>query len=713
MEQENKTLNFILKIINDYLNEELSSFDELEFRYRKDPEHYEIAYRIACNSIKKLKMGLLKPYFARVDFEEKGKKSSYYIGKYGINDNHSNSIVVDWRAPISNLYYDSEIGLASYTCPEGLIYGNLTLKRQYEIENGKLLSYHDVDFVSNDTLLQKYLNENNDMRLKNIVSTIQSEQNIAIRKPLNLNTIVQGVAGSGKTTIALHRLAYLAYNYKDKIKNNQYLVIGPNQVFLKYIASTLPDLDVEGIQQYTYETFSKEIIGEEFTVRNPSKKLTQYLSKKLNNDISTFKNSELYKVLLDKFLDDYLENAVTMGLKVENYEVLGKEKMQQIFQKAYRQSVSFSNAIEKFVIITSKYIEESQEEIIKNLNQTFNQKIADNLSEKDKWNKIRKKIYEEIQKGCKKSAKKMISKLNVSVLKLYENFITSFSKYCNNYQYSEELKIEVLKNIKENTFDFEDLAALIHIKYRLGLNIEFKNYRHVVLDEAQDLGKFNYIVLRECLPNATFSIYGDLVQSIYDYRSIHSWQEVSNIFENTEILFFNKSYRTTDEIMKVANVISKKLNLGESELSIRHGEEVSFHNIEREQIPFYLINKIQEFKEKGYQTIGIISKYSLQSSYLNDDLMMEGLHIINMDEKTDVTNTKISTISNDLAKGLEFDGVILSDVSEEIYDSNSDADMKMLYVALTRALHEMDIVYSGEITKALEVFTTQKCLKRK
>lgn len=715
MGEEEKYLEYTLNLIRKSLEEELENFDELEFKYRRDPDRYGVAYRIACNNLKILNNGILKPYFARIDFKTDGCVDSekIYIGKYGIYDSESKPIVVDWRAPISSLYYDSEVGIASYVCPEGVISGRLTLKRQFELEDGKLLSYHDVDIVSNDNLLQKYLQSNNDMRLKNIVSTIQSEQNVAIRKPLNINTIIQGVAGSGKTTIALHRIAYLVYNYRDKIKNNQYMVIGPNDVFLKYIESVLPDLDVSDVNQQTFERFAKEIIDEDINIKSSSKKLNLYLAKKINNDIPKFKSSDEFRMMLDLFLDDYFEKVISDGLVIKGFEVIDKETLYQLYQSALKQSPNFSIATDKFVMLVNNYIVEHFTTIISRLNEELlnefrNEKVA---KDKDAFNKKRKSIYDEIQRGCKQLSRKYISKYNLTPTKLYKMFITNIRKYdLADYSYIEELISETLGSVKENSFDFEDLAPLMHIRYRLGIDRSFMNYRHVVIDEAQDLGNFNFYVLKECLPNATFSIYGDIAQSIYDYRSIDSWDEVRDVLGNCELISFRKSYRTTDEIMTVANSIAESLNLETSELSIRHGENVTFNQVKKENIPAYIKNKIIEYKEKGYKTIAVISKYPIQSSYINDDLSFEGLTVLNIDEKTDITanGNGISTISNYLAKGLEFDAVILNDVSEEIYNSDNPSDMKMLYVSLTRALHEMDVVYSKNITRPLAKFVNGK-----
>ena len=229
-----------------------------------------------------------KPYFARIDFKRDNEKNleKIYIGKVGVTDEENNIVTVDWRAPISSIYYDSNIGRTKYIAPEGICEGELLLKRQFNIENQKLISYQDVDTVANDELLKPYLSSSADNRLKNIVSTIQKEQNEIIREPLNKNIIVQGVAGSGKTTVALHRIAYLVYNYRDTVKPNQYLVIGPNKFFVSYISNVLPDLDVDNVNQLTYDELCKEYINEDFSLELVKMKKLNNISKILIHLIS-------------------------------------------------------------------------------------------------------------------------------------------------------------------------------------------------------------------------------------------------------------------------------------------------------------------------------------------------------------------------------------------------------------------------------------------
>jgi len=707
---EQKYLDFVLDYINKTLQMELDSFDELEFKYRRNPERFYVAYNLSKNLIKILKNGQDKPYFGRIDFKENGKnKEKLYIGKYGITDEFQNNIVIDWRAPVAGLYYDGEIGNVSYIAPEGVINGELFLKRQFEIEKGKLLNYNDVDIVSNDVLLQKYLNDNNDVRLKNIVSTIQSEQNMAIRKPINKNIIVQGVAGSGKTTIALHRIAYLVYNYRKLYKNNQYLVIGPNDVFIKYIKSVLPDLDVEEVGQETYEDLVKSLLDEDIQIKSSAKTLTSYLAKNNKNNIPKYKCSLEYKNCIDDFFLDYICDVCDNDLEIKGFKILDKKEIEKIFEVATEEIVNFNAAIERFVLLASNYIENHNEDIMSNFLKQKNLKTEKLLKENKDIKQLSSDynfVKAEIEKGCKTSLRKYITKYKTSPIKLYKKFIDNIEKYENKYEYIEELKKETQMNIKDKNFDFEDLAALLHICHLLGDDKDLFNIRHVVVDEAQDLGEFNFVVLKECFKNATFSIYGDLAQSIYDYRSIDSWEEVSRILGNTEILSFNKSYRTTDEIMNVANSISEHIGIEPSELSVRSGQCVTFDKISKEKVAEVIKNKIKLYKENGYKTIAIISKYPLQSSYINDDLSFEGVFIPDITEKNDITlsENNICTISNYLSKGLEFDAVIINDASEFIYDSNNPADMKMLYVALTRALHKLDIIYTDEISEPLKKF---------
>lgn len=713
-EREKAKLEQTISIVKRILQDENLDLKNLYNDFAGDREElWRIADRKKLH-IRNLEVAQDKPYFARIDFvkEEDGKTSTIYIGKNGVMKD-TDIIVTDWRAPISSLYYDAEVGKCGFEAPNGRINGEMLLKRQYEIENGELQEYFDVDLVSNDGLLQKYLNDNNDARLKSIVSTIQKEQNDVIRKNLSDNIIIQGVAGSGKTTVALHRIAYLVYNYINSIKQNQYLVIGPNPVFLKYIKSVLPELDVDGVEQCTYEMFAKKYIDEDIKINPSNKKVIANIAGKNKNDIDKFKCSMKYKDMLDRFLTLYFYSITSKPLMLGNFQVLSSEEIANTFKMTENSySNNLSNRIELTIDRLCRIIEDKQSEIMSKYGEySYNLfKTASSEEEKNKMRSMFSKDRIEISKNCRSSLRKYFNKSKVNATKLYKLFLSTISEFdIYNYPYLNELKKETTKNIKTNNYDFEDLASLIYIKRIISPDKDYEKIRHIVIDEAQDLGEFNFYSLKSALPSATFSIFGDLAQSIYDYRGINSWEEVNNsMFNNNgNVINFNKSYRTTAEIMNVADDVAESIGLSRSDLVVRHGKDVLVSKIEEEKyIPEYIAKKIIEYKEKGYKTIAVISKTELLSSYINDDLADLGINIPNVSENDDLSDERfrICTISNGLAKGLEFDAVIINNANENVYSATSPLDMKLLYVAITRALHELDIVYFGEVSKPLEKY---------
>ena len=525
------------------------------------------------------------------------------------------------------------------------------------------------------------------------------------------NIIVQGVAGSGKTTVALHRIAYLVYNYINSIKQNQYLVIGPNPVFLKYIKSVLPELDVDGVEQCTYEMFAKKYIDEDININLSNKKVVANISGKSKNDIDKFKCSMKYKDMVEQFLKVYFYSITAKPLMLADFQVLSSEEITNGFKTTENgYSNNLSNRIELTIDRLCRLIEDKQSELITKYGdysfELFKTTVSD--EEKKKMRKLFSKDRIEISKNCRSTLRKYFNKFKVNATKLYKLFLNTISEFdIYSYPYLNELKKETMKNIKANFYDFEDLASLTYIKRVISPDKDYEKIRHVVIDEAQDLGEFNFYSLKSTLPSATFSIFVDLAQSIYDYRGINNWNEVNNAMFGNEgnIINFNKSYRTTAEIMNVADDVAESIGLGRSDLVVRHGDEVNVSFMEEERnIPGYIAKKIIEYKEKEYKTIAVISKTDLLFNYINDDLSALGINIPNVSENDDLSDERfrICTISNQLAKGLEFDAVIINNANENTYSSSNFLDMKLLYVAITRALHELDIVYTGEVSKPLE-----------
>lgn len=719
--REQQKLEQTIKIISELLGIEQKELERVYNDYSREIDERLRVANFRKNHIKVLEKASLNPYFARIDFKAitDSDFKEIYIGRNGISKD-GKVLITDWRAPISSLYYDSSTGKTSYKSPTGDVLGEVALKRQYDIENGKLIEYFDVDLVSSDNLLQKYLNANNDSRLKSIVATIQSEQNDIIRRPIDENVIIQGVAGSGKTTVALHKIAYLVYNYINSVKQSQYLVIGPNPVFIKYIKTVLPDLDVSGVSQLTFEQFAKDYIGEEIEINPSNKKISASIAGK-SNDIDKFKSSMLYKNMLENFFELYLKGIVSKPLKLNDFVVLTEEEMAPIFARALEeQHATLQGRVDATIERLIDYVKNNVDSILTRYNE-YENNLFKNASLEERESLRKKFIKEriEIQKNCSATIRKYFAKAVLSPIKLYRLFISMLDDF-NIYGYKKinELKKTTMANIKGNKYDFEDLAALLYLKLRTEPNRQYSNIKHTVIDEAQDLGIFNFYVLKKCLPTSTFSIFGDLAQSIYDYRGIDNWDEVNSLIFNNKanIVNFNKSYRTTASIMNVADAISESINLGKSDLVVRQGLPVSFDEAPTSnELVEQIANKIKEYKEKGYKTIAVISKTDLLSRYINDDLRELGIVIPNVTEKDDVSLDEFSvcTISNQLAKGLEFDAVILNNVNDKIYSCDSTLDMKLLYVAVTRALHELDITYNGKLPEVLQKFVTEKSKQKK
>ena len=354
-----------------------------------------------------------KPYFARIDFrfDEDGHEEECYIGKVGIYDDKEKILTVDWRAPISTTYYDSNVGETSFQGPKGIITGNLSLKRQYEIEDGKLISFQDVDTVSNDDILKPYLGANIDNRLKNIVATIQAEQNQIIREPLSRNMIIQGSAGSGKTTVALHRIAYLVYNYMTSIKPEQFLVIGPNKFFVKYISSVLPELDVDNVEQLTYDEIVKRILGIDFTLLGDEHKLSMAIRNPKELFYEKLKVSMLFKSALDKFLEEFERTIVpTKDFQIKGYTILPADVIKNIYDRIEEHGAltfdDMAKRVDRAYVLIGKYIEDHYEEIMDRVRARFYQVTA-SMSKTDSEKESKKKefIEKEVRNKCNVSLK--------------------------------------------------------------------------------------------------------------------------------------------------------------------------------------------------------------------------------------------------------------------------------------------------------------------
>lgn len=685
--------------------------------------------------IKNLKMVRNKPYFARVDFVEEGesKRDAFYLGKVMVTDHETlEQVVIDWRAPIADLYYEGRLGEASYNCPAGTINGEIKLKRQYFFNDKGLENVMDIDITTNDEMLQPFLSANSDTRLKNIIATIQAEQNKIIRADMWQPLIVQGVAGSGKTTIALHRIAYLIYNYDKKFFPEEFLIIAPNKFFLNYISNVLPDLGVDRVGQSTYEEIAFDVIGSTFEIEDPNKKLARIINNnksekekeycKVIEEASKFKSSIRFKNILDEYIYEIEKRVLpTEDFKIGRYNFMSAKDIAHLFYREYKK-LPICRRIDEISKHLKNAVIMRNGEILKDIEEERDYKVA-KIKQEEQVEEIRYSLiraeYEEADKLAKsvtKEVKRQIQKY-FGVSKILEpiKYYTEFIEYYLEKLADGRIPKEDIKYIKDSfkasqrngKIEMEDIAPLMYIKYMVnGIKTKFE-LKHIVIDEAQDFSEFQFYVFKKIVKSSSLTILGDLAQGIYYYRGTENWQKTMSLVfdEQTEpqYLTLKKTYRTTEEIMNVANkVIShliEKLNCSLGEPVMKNGAPVTIKKFEnRNKMIEQIKQRLDELKNKDLKNIALICKTVEECERLKQELNIEKIHIIS-DSDSEYTGG-ISIVPSYLSKGLEFDAVIIVDA--DIYNySNSEVDTKLLYVCITRAMSILDIYHIEPLTKLL------------
>ena len=699
LEYEKQKLENVESNLEDIQKGEEEILRDLPKKYGSNPVLLANLMSTSATKIANIQKIKEKPYFARIDFKEdkKNTKDKLYIGKIGVTDLDGRVVVTDWRAPVSTLYYDSNLGQVEYDAPYGKIHGELSLKRQIIIQNKKIESIFDVDSVSDDELLKPYLGASADSRLKNIVASIQGEQNEIIRKNIEKNLIVQGVAGSGKTTVALHRIAYLMYNNSDKYKANQFMVIGPNKFFINYISNVLPDLDASNAVQLTYEELASNFIGEKISYEDSTKKLNDIIDGRDTISNVKYKTTLEYKDLLDKYLNTIEYDIIAdNGLVINDVCVLTKDEILEVYKQTQGES------IKQRLDIVARRIANN----IKNDDEIYSrvksQMDALELAQTDveQRRKIIKKELDMLKDlnntGFEKQLKKLLDISSLKVIPIYQNFVESVDNI------PEIIRSSTVKSLKARVIENEDIAPIMYIKLRYFGNEEFKNIKCVVVDEAQDFGVFSYYILRNVLNQANFSIFGDLAQGIYSYRAIENWHDIQDgIFEDSEYLNLRKSYRTSIEIMSEANKISSAINLGEAKPVIREAGPVIKTKVDSKSKNEYIAKRVKDYLDNGYKSIAIVYKNQTEMAKISKLLKEKNIdnEIIYKDQEK--YNGGVCILTSYLSKGLEFDVVIVADSDESNYVSSNVLDMKLLYVAMTRALHKLELIYTDKICKYL------------
>lgn len=643
------------------------------------------------HALEKNKKAQNKPYFGRIIFydETYNREESLYIGRGGITKDTLQQIVTDWRAPVASVYYENGLGTCSYSAPGGKFQIDLMMKRTYEIENGKLLDYFDSEVVANDDLLTKYLSKNKQAVLGEIVATIQKEQNEIIRKTPYHSIIVQGVAGSGKTTVAMHRISYILYNYSERFKPDDFYIVGSNRILLEYITGVLPDLDVYGIRQMTMEELFVRLLYEDwdenkYRIRKNDKSgnrgsvrgslrwfqdLEAYCDKVERNTISresVFLNPK-------QFVEGFKDGKTGVFDMTEGKPAKPEELIRLVDGESVERYIRENPAVS----VQSK---------INMLNERLMNKIKDEFLGKDiHYTEAERKAILKAFRG--RYGGKVWKQ---SIFSLYRDFLTEQIAGGNDV------------DIPAAEFDVYDLAALAYLYKRIKETEVISEAHHIVIDEAQDFGMMAYSVLKFCIKGCTYTIMGDVSQNIHFGYGLNDWEELKQLFltdKKDSFGILKKSYRNTVEISNFATRILHhgQFSIYPVEPIIRHGKPVTVQkSASRDTMLIEAADILKKWQEKGFDTIAVVCRNQKNADIIAKELGNYADIPENNLEKA-VFEKGIMVLPVEYTKGLEFDAVLILNPDREEYPVD-DGHAKLLYVAATRALHELCVLHTGNLT---------------
>lgn len=634
---------------------------------------------------------LKKPYFGRIVFHDEAldKEESLYIGRGGISKDTTHWMVVDWRAPVANAYYENGLGKCSYFAPGGAqMQIDLKLKRTYEIEHAKLLDYYDTEVIANDELLTKYLAKNKQAVLGEIIATIQKEQNEIIRKSPYHNMIVQGVAGSGKTTVAMHRISYILYNYEERFKPEDFYIVGSNRILLDYITGVLPDLDVYGVKQMTMEQLFVRLLYEDWDGKKYRIADTKAAGEKgrIRGSLEWFLDLQEYCRRLE--WETIPRESVYLNPRqfVEGFkdgktgvfdETGGKSNPGDLIELVHREAVERYIVRNPSVSVQSK-IDMLNERLLVKLQEEF-------LGKAVKYTEAEKKAIRRAFRGRYGGRRQ-----KRSIYELYEDFL--------NKQQAKGYAVE----IPQNALDVYDLAALAYLYKRVKETEVISEAHHVVIDEAQDFGLMAYAVLKFCIKDCTYTVMGDVSQNIRFGYGLNDWEELKNLLlsgERDSFGILKKSYRNTVEISEFATDILHhgRFSSYPVEPIIRHGSPVAVkESPNRESLLREAAEVCRGWQEKGFDTIAVVCR-SKESAMQAAQELGKYVQVRESDLEKAVFDSGIMVLPVEYTKGLEFDAVLILDPDRKEYPAD-DGHAKLLYVAATRALHELCVLHTGNLT---------------
>ena len=604
---------------------------------------------------KLLKLGD-SPFFGRIDFttDEGGEETPVYIGIYTFSDEiQKANLIYDWRAPISSMFYDFELGEAWYKTPSGKIDGKILLKRQYKIREGKMEFMIENSVNIHDDILQKELSKSSDDKMKNIVATIQRDQNAVIRNETAQVMIIQGVAGSGKTSIALHRIAFLLYRFRETISAKDILIISPNKVFADYISNVLPELGEEQIPEMGMEELATDLLEDKYKFQSFFEQVSALLDQPDASFIEriTFKSTFEFLSKLNQYII-HLEN---------NYFTFTELKIGSTI-------VPFPFILEKFKAYHRIPLLKRYPEVAKDI-----QHYVRNSTQRKLTGHEKSQIWE---------AGGRMHKVN-NAFDLYKGF----------YNWIDKPELFKMKN--DGSLEYADVFPLIYCKIRLEGITPYNYVKHLLIDEMQDYTPIQYSVLSRLFA-CKKTILGDVNQTVNPFSS-SSAEGIEQVFPQGDVVKLFRSYRSTWEITAFAQRIRNNPDLIPME---RHGQVpvVKGTSNNKEEIE-EIIRALSDFDNSEHQSLGIICKTQEQAEYVYSEVKSSGVHLLTADSTSFKEGIIITTIH--LAKGLEFDEVLVPFASARNY--NTDVDRSMLYIACTRAMHKLTLTYSKEKSQFVQL----------
>ena len=608
--------------------------DNLEMKAK----YYKKLYKIQNN-----------PYFAKIVFKNnEGIKPNIYIGLTYLTKDNEN-VIYDWRAPISSIFYDYEEGNCEYEAPGGIVQGYLENKRQFTIEDSKIIRVFDSKLNVQDDLLQEVLSQKNNDYMKNIVNTIQQEQNAIIRNIKDKNLIVQGIAGSGKTSVALHRIAFLLYKIKN-LTSDKVLIFAPNKVFSEYISNVLPELGEENTKETTFSDFLETYITEYKHIESFTSFVERYYKyEEENPKLIKFKQSDEIIKVMEKYITNYTKKAKFTEEILNRELYISKEKLNYYLTERYS-SIPLLERIEE---------------------------IAEKISEqyfkgnKSKTKQVRKWLKERIN-------------ISLDMKEIYKNFYSS-KEFNEAYPY--QISESYLNKLDEKTISFEDACLLVYMKSLLQFLGNDYQIEQTIIDEAQDYNKLQYILLKKILKKSKFTILGDINQTINPYYEYKSLEDLKEVFEKANYLELTKTYRSSPEIIEHANKI-----LGLSLISaIRRDTKIPVIFRNKDNYKEQMLYDIETLQKKC-KSIAIITKTDTEAIDIYKKLKptLEDLTLITSSSNN--FNRKLVVIPSYMSKGLEFDASIIYTDKNNKYKPE---EKYLYYVACTRSQHYL-IIYNQE-----------------